>query len=145
MRAKTLKQPGRFSNAERLRVEVATAISHVETAKAKGATGDGALLSAFLSDAASKTPNAVAPTLPATQVIVSNGGTINVENSAGNLDSPAIAVVAAGVLTGVNLAGTKTILTNALKQAGVTITGTGTFFTPTIVSGVLTGGVLSAS
>lgn len=76
---------------------------------------------------------------------VANGATVNVENSAGNLDSPATAVVAAGVLTGVNLAATKTILTNALKFSGVTITGSGTFFTPTIVNGVLTGGVLSAS
>jgi hypothetical protein len=85
------------------------------------------------------------PVLPATQVIVSNGGTVNVENSAGALDSPATAVVAGGALTGVNLGSTKTILTNALKFSGVTITGTGTFFTPTITAGVLTGGVLSAS
>lgn len=76
---------------------------------------------------------------------VSNGDSVNVENSAGALDSPASAVVAAGVLTGVNLASSKTILTNALKFSGVTITGTGTFFTPTIVNGVMTGGVLSAS
>lgn len=85
------------------------------------------------------------PSLPATQVVVANGGTVNVENSAGALDSPATAVVAGGVLTGVNLASTKTILTNALKFSGVTITGSGTFFTPTITNGVLTGGVLSAS
>lgn len=76
---------------------------------------------------------------------VANGATVNVENSAGALDSPATAVVAAGVLSGVNLASTKTILTNALKFSGVTITGSGTFFTPTIVNGVMTGGVLSAS
>jgi hypothetical protein len=76
---------------------------------------------------------------------VSNGDSVNVENSAGALDSPATAVVASGVLTGVNLASTKTILTNALKFSGVTITGSGTFFTPTIVNGVMTGGVLSAS
>lgn len=83
--------------------------------------------------------------IPTTSAIVANGATVNVENSAGNLDSPATAVVAAGALTGVNLAATKTILTDALKFSGVTITGTGTFFTPTIAAGVLTGGVLSAS
>ena len=81
----------------------------------------------------------------ATIANVSNGGTVNVENSAGALDSNATAVVAGGVLTSVQLAATKTILTNALKFSGVTITGSGTFFTPTIVNGVLTGGVLSAS
>ena len=83
--------------------------------------------------------------LAATKTIVTHAQSINVENSAGALDSPATAVVAAGVITGVNLAETKTILTDALKFSGVTITGSGTFFTPTIVNGVLTGGVLSAS
>lgn len=83
--------------------------------------------------------------LAGTTAAVLNGGTVNVENSAGALDSGATAVVAAGVLTSVQLASTKTILTNALKFSGVTITGSGTFFTPTIAAGVLTGGVLSAS
>jgi hypothetical protein len=82
---------------------------------------------------------------PAASAVVTNGGTVNVENSAGALDSNATAVVANGVLTSVQLASTKTILTNALKFSGVTITGSGTFFTPTISAGVLTGGVLSAS
>lgn len=81
----------------------------------------------------------------ATQVVVTNGDTVNVENSAGALDSNGTAAVAGGALTNVRLASTKTILTNALKFSGVTITGSGTFFTPTIVNGVLTGGVLSAS
>jgi len=83
--------------------------------------------------------------LGATKTIVTHADSINVENSAGALDSPATAVVAAGVISGVNLAATKTILTNALKFSGVTITGSGTFFTPTVAAGVLTGGVLSAS
>lgn len=143
MQAKTLKQPGKFSSAERVRREVANAISIVECAKASGAVGDGALLSAFLSDAALKTPDAVAPALPDTQAIVANAGTVNVENSAGNLDSPATAVVASNVLTSVKLAATKTILTDAVAVTGVTITGSGTTFTPTIANGVLTGGVLS--
>lgn len=83
--------------------------------------------------------------LPATSAVVANGATVNVENSAGALDSPATAVVAASAITSVKLAATKTILTNALKFSGVTITGSGTFFTPTVANGVLTGGVLSAS
>lgn len=84
--------------------------------------------------------------LPATSVVVSNGATVNVENSAGNLDSPATAVVAGGVLTGVNLAAAKTILTSGTKvNLGAAFTGSGAFLTPTIAAGVITGGVLSAS
>jgi hypothetical protein len=96
-------------------------------------------------DAAIVACAAIGGTGSGTSAAVSNGATINVENSAGNLDSPGTAVVAGGLVTSVQLAATKTILTNALKFSGVTITGTGTFFTPTIVNGVLTGGVLSAS
>lgn len=81
--------------------------------------------------------------LIATQVVVSNGATVNVENSAGALDSPGTATVAAGVLTDVKLAATKTILTNAAPVSGVTVTGSGTTFTPTIVDGVLVAAVLS--
>jgi hypothetical protein len=102
MQAKTLKQAGRFASAERLRREVANAISIVEATKASGAVGDGALLSAFLHDAASKTPNAVS-----------------------------------------GLVSTQTILSHGVAVTGVTITGSGTTFTPTVVAGVLTGGVLS--
>jgi hypothetical protein len=105
MQAKTLKQPGKFASAERLRREVANAISIVEVAKAHGAVGQGALLSDFLHDAAAKTPNAVAPVVSATQFVLNSGVKIN----------------------------------------GVAITGTGNFATPTIVGGVITGIVLSAS
>lgn len=84
--------------------------------------------------------------LPATSAVVSNGGTVNVENSAGALDSPATATVAAGTLSGVKLAATKTILTSGTKvNVGTAFTGSGAFLTPTIANGVLTGGVLSAS
>lgn len=51
--------------------------------------------------------------LPATSAVVANGTTINVENSAGNLDSPATATVAASAVTNVRLASTKTIVDNA--------------------------------
>lgn len=96
-------------------------------------------------DAAVTAASAIGGGLAATSAVVDNGVPINVENSAGNLDSSATAVVAANAVTSVKLAATKTILTDALKFSGVTITGSGTFFTPTIVNGVLTGGVLSAS
>lgn len=76
---------------------------------------------------------------------VANGATVNVENSAGDLDSPGTAVVAASAITGVRLAATKTILTSGTKVNAVAVTGTGNFATPTIAAGVLTGIVLSAS
>lgn len=83
--------------------------------------------------------------LSATQAVVANGGTVNVENSAGALDSPATAVVAGGELTGVNLAATKTIVTNGVKVNAVSVTGTGNFATFTVTNGVITAIVLSAS
>lgn len=104
MQASTLKFPGDSPLAETVRREVAHIISQLEIATAAGATPSAAFAS-FLADAAQKTPGYTAPTLPATQAVLSDGTTLE----------------------------------------GVTITGTGTFFTPTIVNGVLTGGVLSAS
>lgn len=81
---------------------------------------------------------------PATSAVVANGGTVNVENSAGNLDSNATATVAAGVLTNVRLAATKTIVTSAQALTGVTPTGvyvsTVTF---TVASGLITAIALS--
>lgn len=77
--------------------------------------------------------------LPATSAVVANGGTVNVENSAGALDSPATAVVAANVLTSVKLGSTKTILTQ-----GDTVTITDSNGTPastgtaTVAAGVVT-------
>ena len=46
---------------------------------------------------------------------------------------------------GAVLPATQVVLSNGVKISGVTITGTGTFFTPTVAGGALTGGVLSAS
>lgn len=40
---------------------------------------------------------------------------------------------------------TQKLLSSGVKVPVGTVTGTGTFFTPTIVNGVITGGVLSAS
>lgn len=58
------------------------------------------------------------------------------------LTALAQALTAAGI-TGIPA--TSAIVANGVKLSGVTITGTGTFFTPTVANGVLTGGVLSAS
>lgn len=81
---------------------------------------------------------------PQTSAVVANGGTVNVENSAGALDSPATAVVADGVLTSVKLAATKTIVTNSQALTGVAPTGvyvsTVTF---TVANGVITAITLS--
>lgn len=83
--------------------------------------------------------------LPATSAVVANGTTINVENSAGNLDSPATAMVAASTVTNVRLAATKTIVTSGAKVNAGSVTGTGNFATITVANGVITGIVLSAS
>lgn len=137
MQPTDLKYPGGYTHAKTVRREVAHIISQLQIAEANSTIEP--FFAQFLADAAAKTPGST------TGAYVANAGTVNVENSAGNLDSPATATVAAGVLTGVKLAATKTILTDATKFSGVTITGSGTFFTPTIVNGVMTGGVLSAS
>lgn len=108
-------------------------------------TDETAEATPVLAAAAAALVAAGATGLPATSVVVANGATVNVENSAGALDSPATAVVAAGVLTGVNLGSTKTILTSGTKINAVSVTGTGNFATPTIVNGVITAIVLSAS
>ena len=111
MQVTTLLNPGQNPLTQSIRKEVARVISQLEIADVTGTPEP--LFAAFLADAAAKTPGYAGPVLPATQAIVSSGGTVNVENSAGALDSPATAVVAGGVLTGVNLAATKTIVTHA--------------------------------
>lgn len=82
--------------------------------------------------------------LPATSAVVANGATVNVENSAGNLDSPATATVAASAVTNVRLAATKTIVTSGQALTGVTPSGTFTStVTFTVANGVITGIALS--
>lgn len=83
--------------------------------------------------------------LPTTSAVIANGASVNVENSAGNLDSPATATVAAGAVTNVRLAATKTIVTSGVKIDAVSVTGTGNFATITVADGVITAIVLSAS
>lgn len=97
MRDTTLLKPGTLSTSNRLRREVAYAISQVEVAKANGATGEGSQLSAFLLDAASKTPGYTGPVLPSNQAIVNNG---DILNSTGTGTTVTLSVVG-GVITAV--------------------------------------------
>lgn len=143
MQVTTLKNPGSSPLAQTIRKEVARVISQLEDADVTGTPEP--LFAAFLSDAASKTPGYAGPTLPTTSVVVADGATVNVENSAGALDSPATAVVAAGVLTSVKLAATKTIVTSGTKVNAVAVSGTGNFATITVTNGVISAIVLSAS
>jgi hypothetical protein len=145
MRPENLLKPGNFSVAEKLRRLVAVAIGNIQSAKAKGAVGEGAQLSAFLHDAASKTPDAVSG-LPATQAVLSNGQTVNVRTSTGGDSHGSTAVVAAGAITGVNLAATTVMVDNAdtmaiQNSAGAAI-GTGT---ATVAAGALSNVKLPAT
>lgn len=82
----------------------------------------------------------------ATDCIVQSGNATSMQNSAGTaIPGTHPATVAGGTVTHVKLAATVGVVVNAVKQSGWNVTGTGTFFTPTIVAGVCTGGVLSAS
>ena len=83
---------------------------------------------------------------PANEAIVADGGASVVQNSAGTtIPGTHPRAVSLGVENNVKLASTVGVVVNGVKQSGWTVTGSGTFFTPTIVAGVCTGGVLSAS
>lgn len=84
--------------------------------------------------------------LPATSAIVDSTVVPVIQNSAGTAVAGVnVRNVAAGLETNVRTAATVGFVVNAVKQSGWTVTGSGTFFTPTVVAGVCTGGVLSAS
>jgi hypothetical protein len=84
--------------------------------------------------------------LPATAAIVDSTVVPVIQNSAGTAVAGVnTRTVAAGLETNVRTAATVGFVVNAVKQSGWTVTGTGTFFTPTVANGVCTGGVLSAS
>lgn len=101
MRATTLLKPGKFSNSERLRRDVAVAIGNVEVAVAHGATGQGVELSRFLADAAGKVPGGAGVTLPANQAIVTSGVALPV--AATGTGTTVTITVAGGVITTVAL------------------------------------------
>lgn len=81
----------------------------------------------------------------ATDCITQHGNTAPVRNSQGTLIANGTANVAAGAVVSYNMGTTVAGVVNGVKQSGWTVTGSGTFFTPTVVNGVCTGGVLSAS
>jgi hypothetical protein len=108
-------------------------------------TDETAEVTPVLEAAAAALVVAGASGLPATSAVVANGASVNVENSAGNLDSPATATVAGSAVTNVRLAATKTIVTSGVKIDAVSVTGTGNFATITVANGVISAIVLSAS
>lgn len=141
MQASKLLKPGVLSTSERLRREVANAISQVEVAKAHGAPGGGAQLGAFLADAASKTPDYAGGVLPATEVVVKHGDTVGVKNSAGDVTVNGTLSVSGGVLRGVALPATQALV--ASGALSVAATGSGTHVTITVAGGKITAVTLS--
>lgn len=93
MQASTLKNPGDNPLAQTVRKELARLISNHEDAAVFG-TPDPAL-AAFLLDAATKTPGYAAPTLPATQTVVSNAQAVTVGGATYTF------TVAGGVITAI--------------------------------------------
>ena len=83
--------------------------------------------------------------LPATQAVVSNGGTSPVQNSAGVAIGTGTYTVASNAVSNIKLPATVAGVSNAQKVNAVSVTGTGNFATFTVANGVITGIVLSAS
>lgn len=107
-------------------------------------TDETAEVTPVLEAAAAALVVAGASGLPATSAVVANGASLNVENSAGDLDSVGTATVAASAVTNVRLAATKTIVTSGQALTGVTPTGTyTTTVTFTVAAGVITAIILS--
>ena len=86
------------------------------------------------------------PSLPATQAIVANGGSVPVKNVAGvAVPGSSVATVAGGVLSAVNLPTNVAPVVSGVKVNAVSVTGTGNFATITVTAGVISAIVLSAS
>lgn len=83
--------------------------------------------------------------LPATQAVVSNGGTSPVQNSAGAAIGTGTYTVAANAVSNIKLPANVAGVTSGVKVNAGTVTGTGNFATITVANGVITGIVLSAS
>lgn len=142
MQASDLLYPGYTGPNERIRRDVAFAISKLESAKGLGAP-DKPAFALFLADAATKTPGYAGPILPATQAVVADGATVPVKNSAGTaVPGTAVATVAANVVTAVKLPATVATVVSGISS--VAATGTGTKVTFTVANGVITGIALSA-
>lgn len=87
------------------------------------------------------------PTLPATDAVVSNGGTVVVKNSAGTVSKNATATVASNTLSDVKLAATEAIVSNGgsvvvQNSAGTAVAGT---HTATVASGAVSNVKLAAT
>lgn len=83
--------------------------------------------------------NPPGPVLPATDAIVSNGGTVVVKNSAGTVSKNGTATVAANAVTGIALAATEAIVSNAANvviqnSAGTAVAGS---HAATVAAGVV--------
>lgn len=113
-----LLNPGIDQVSQTMRKNVAHCISNLEGVVELGATPDTDL-SLFLADAATKTPGYTAPTQPATQATVSNGGNVPVKNSAGTVTKTGVATVAANAITGVALPAASAIIDNAAANVVV--------------------------
>lgn len=88
------------------------------------------------------TPNDAS--LPTTSAVLKNGDTVSVRRSTGADGHNATAVVAAGAITGVNLAATATMVDTGDTLTGVAPTGTYTnTVTFTVAAGVITAITLS--
>jgi hypothetical protein len=88
------------------------------------------------------TPNDAS--LPVTSAVLKNGDTVSVRRSTGADGHNASAVVAAGAITGVNLAATVTMIDSGDTLTGVAPTGTYTnTVTFTVAAGVITAITLS--
>lgn len=82
----------------------------------------------------------------ATNAIVQNGDVVAIKNfNATSAGASCTLEVGGGAETGALLAAAAAIVTNTSKRAVGTVTGSGTFGTFTVVNGVITGIVLSAS
>lgn len=90
--------------------------------------------------AATAVGGAAAP-LPATQAIVSNAGTVPVQNSAGAAVGSGVLTVAANAVSNIKLPTTVAAVTSGLST--VAATGTGTKVTFTVANGVITAITLS--
>lgn len=91
--------------------------------------------------------NPPGPVLPATDAIVSNGGTVVIKNSAGSVSKNGTATVAANSITGIALAATEAIVSNASNvviqnSAGTAVAGS---HAATVAAGVVSNVKLASS
>lgn len=138
MKSSDLLSPGTLRISQKLRILAAQAVSAYEIRTQNG--GTDTKIGAFFKDCATK-----AGALVAGAAQVANGRLVSIINSAGTGIGLGTAVVANSDITGLQLPSTATLVAHNQKVTGVTVTGTGSVATFTVVNGVVTGIVLSAS